>query len=170
MTQHYCYILHDATGKSKRTYNGYTVDPERRLKQHNGLLKGVAKATRCLSTWTYLAIVRCEEFTKHTALSFEWHVKYPTGKRPRPTIFSGYEGRLQGLKLVFAHPKFKDMQFKLWIDPGLRSGFCDSFVAENVIMTETKTDVELTGITGITGNVCALAVKPCTCLQACSPG
>ena len=49
---YYCYIIH--TPHTDRTYNGYTVNLERRLKQHNGLLKGVRErpTTKVLgSTW-----------------------------------------------------------------------------------------------------------------------
>ena len=38
---HYCYFLQS----KNRTYNGYTVDLHRRLRQHNGELAGGAKVT-----------------------------------------------------------------------------------------------------------------------------
>jgi predicted GIY-YIG superfamily endonuclease len=40
---HYCYILYDKT--SHRTYVGYTTEPTRRLRQHQGIIKGGAKYT-----------------------------------------------------------------------------------------------------------------------------
>lgn len=118
MNRHYCYILYNTDNKT--TYNGYTVNLVRRLRQHNGELKGGAKATHRSSTWRFLCVVSCDAFTKHTALSFEWHVRYPTCKRPRPREFSCPSGRLRSLPLVFGHDKFKDMRFSVWIDEAYR--------------------------------------------------
>lgn len=103
-----CYVLFNATNAA--TYNGYTVDVRRRLRQHNGELAGGARATsREVArgvTWQLLCVVTSPVFDKHTALSFEWHVKRPTGARRRPPAFSGPLGRLNSLRLVFDNPKF----------------------------------------------------------------
>ena len=71
---HYCYILYDKL--SNKTYVGYTIEPTRRLRQHQGLLKGGAKYTSQKNDWNYLVIVASQEFTHNTALSFEWYVKH----------------------------------------------------------------------------------------------
>lgn len=106
----YNYILYNE--ESNATYNGYTVDFERRLKQHNGELKGGAGGTRRhRGKWKFLALVTSPQFTKNTAMSFEWWVRYPTGKKPRPDEFKGPRGRLRGLELAMAHEKFKDHEF-----------------------------------------------------------
>ena len=39
--KHMCYILHNT--QNNATYNGYSIDFLRRLRQHNGLIKGGAK-------------------------------------------------------------------------------------------------------------------------------
>ena len=39
----YCYLL--STPRGRQTYVGATIDPERRLKQHNGEIRGGARAT-----------------------------------------------------------------------------------------------------------------------------
>ncbi len=44
----YVYVLISARG---RTYVGVSVDVERRLRQHNGLLAGGARATRAGRPW-----------------------------------------------------------------------------------------------------------------------
>jgi hypothetical protein len=49
-------------------------------------------------------------------MSFEWHVRYPTGSKPRPKEFNGPQGRLKGLELVMASDKFKTYEFEVWID------------------------------------------------------
>jgi predicted GIY-YIG superfamily endonuclease len=116
---HYCYIL--ANDRDQATYNGYTTHLERRLRQHNGELKGGAKFTTRRSCrgcrWRYLVTVTCDDpaFDKRTALSLEWHIRYPTNHRPRPAEFSGASGRLRGLALALQNPKFSAYTF--CIDP-----------------------------------------------------
>jgi predicted GIY-YIG superfamily endonuclease len=111
------YILYNTV--SGTTYNGSTNNLTRRLRQHNGELKGGAKSTkRFQGFWKYLVIVNSEQFTRQKALSFEWHVRYPTGRKPRPKEFSGPLGRLEGLGLVLKNDKFADCLFDIWVDEG----------------------------------------------------
>ena len=129
----YNYLLYNQDNNT--TYNGYTVNLDRRIRQHNGILKGGAKATHRSKSWKYLAVVSCDTFTKHTALSFEWHVRYPSCKKPRPTEFAGPLGRLKSLPLVFSHRKFVDMEFSLWISPRFHDilvNVCNISFPENV--------------------------------------
>ena len=59
---------------AQRTYVGATKDLRRRIRQHNGEIKGGAKSTRG-GNWTYL--FHCEGFESwRQALSFEWHLKH----------------------------------------------------------------------------------------------
>jgi len=114
---HWCYVL--INDRDHKTYNGYTNRPERRLRQHNGELKGGAKYTTCRRkrdgerprAWEFLALVESEQFTHKRALSLEWHIKYPTCRRPRPREYNGANGRLASLPLALGHPKFADMRF-----------------------------------------------------------
>jgi len=121
---HRCYIL--MNDRDNKTYNGYTNDPVKRLRQHNGEISGGAKFTTRHTNkekdrgvprrqWSFLAIVESPQFTHHTALSFEWHVKHPTCKRQRPKEYNGANGRLRSLPLVFDHPKFRHMSFVLHV-------------------------------------------------------
>ena len=113
--KHYNYILYNTNNNT--TYNGYTTNIERRLRQHNGELKGGARSTKKNSgVWKYLAIITSPQFTKQSAMSFEWHLRYPTNKKPRPTIYKGPIGRLLGLDKVLESDKFKDMNFEVIID------------------------------------------------------
>lgn len=80
-----------------RTYVGYTVDPARRLRQHNGHIKGGAWATKrtvlkagCaddgLGPWRFLFVLAVMDvddgrapgtfFDAHAGLSMEWHLKH----------------------------------------------------------------------------------------------
>lgn len=114
----FCYILYNT--HNNQTYNGFTVNLERRLRQHNSEIKGGAKfTTRACNhninlKWKYLAIIWSPEFTKHTALSCEWSIKYPTNKRPRPKEYNGAIGRLKSLMHVFTNPKFASFKFHVW--------------------------------------------------------
>ena len=98
---YYCYIV---SNNKDRTYNGYTVNLERRLKQHNGLLKGGARATHNRGPWSFLIVMTspCWDCIS-TAMQHEWSIKYPTRKRPRPKEYNGKLGRLRSLEKVFEH-------------------------------------------------------------------
>ena len=56
-----------------------------------------------------------EDWTYCEALSFEWHIKYPTSRRPRPAQFNGPKGRLDGLVLSIAHQKFIGKRMKIYV-------------------------------------------------------
>lgn len=111
----YCYILFNDT--NNKTYNGYTVNPTRRIRQHNGELKGGAKYTTNNDVeWKYLLIIESNDFDKHNALCFEWMLKYPTRKKPKPREFQGVKGRIKSLPLVISYEKFENMSFKIKIN------------------------------------------------------
>lgn len=113
--RHYCYIIYNDIDGT--TYNGYTNNIARRLDQHNGVLRGGARSTRKRAGhWRYLAIVTAEGLDKRTALSLEWHVRYPTNKKPRPRAFSGPKGRLESLPLALQNPKFSAFEFEVYVD------------------------------------------------------
>lgn len=122
-SHNYCYILYN--NKNNMTYNGFTNNLERRLRQHNGEIKGGARCTtrQCAKNgvrWMYLATLTSADplFDKKKALSCEWHIRYPNCRRPRPKQFNGPQGRLDGLKLAMAHPKFAGIHFDVCIhDP-----------------------------------------------------
>jgi len=75
----YVYCLVSSGGG---TYIGATVDPDRRLRQHQGVLAGGAKATGARvahgETWRRHCYVG--PFEKTAALSFEWHWKHNSKK------------------------------------------------------------------------------------------
>lgn len=115
---HFCYILASKDGNA--TYNGYTNRLDRRIRQHNGELKGGAKSTRRRSDWEYVMAMTSNEWNKSAALSAEWYIRYPTGKKPRPLEFRGAAGRLAALVKALEHiptsniqmyvnPKYRDM-------------------------------------------------------------
>jgi len=76
---HHCYLLRSRDpSHSNKTYIGYTTDPIRRLREHNGdLASGGAKKTkRHGRPWEYVAIVGGFE-SKSSAMQFEWAWQNP---------------------------------------------------------------------------------------------
>jgi len=69
---HFVYILKEIDGK--RTYVGYTTNLERRLRQHNGEIKGGAKYTRGRQ-WEYWGYLQGFPDNIH-ALQCEWKIKH----------------------------------------------------------------------------------------------
>ena len=109
----YCYIVQNA---SKRTYVGSTNDLRRRLRQHNGLIKGGARSTAGRGPWTYLLYIQVNEEAQKMDhrwnLSLEWHLKRPNGRtRSQPR---GVEGRLETLHKVFEKNKFKNNTYTVF--------------------------------------------------------
>jgi predicted GIY-YIG superfamily endonuclease len=73
---HACYCLLSPTGA---TYIGYTVNLDRRLRQHNGELSGGAKYTHKTKGWKRICSIG--EFpTQRDALQFEWAWKHRSKK------------------------------------------------------------------------------------------
>lgn len=70
-----CYCLLSETGK---TYVGFTVNLERRLRQHNAEIQGGAKATKGQAWKRVLSVVGFP--SQQAALQFEWKWKYLTRK------------------------------------------------------------------------------------------
>lgn len=67
--KHSCYLLESTV--INRTYVGYTVDLKRRLRQHNGEIKGGAKRSRWGKPWCVVGYLG--GFPNSTvALQFEW--------------------------------------------------------------------------------------------------
>ena len=93
-----CYLLATNDGGSQKTYVGVTPDLDRRLRQHNGLLSGGAKATHGRQ-WERICHVT--GFPDHTSvLQFEWRWK----QLSRPPRASGppLERRLKALQELLA--------------------------------------------------------------------
>ncbi len=103
MEKYYCYIL-QSIENPQLTYNGATTNLERRLRQHNNEITGGAKATK-KSKWKYICIIT--GFTSwNECLACEWRIKHPTLKKQRPPKYSGPNGRIKTLELIFNDNKF----------------------------------------------------------------
>ena len=135
--RHFCYVLHrpgtagGATARSggsrcsgRTTYVGYTIDPARRLRQHNGLISGGAAGTRGgRGSWGFLFVVAVGPppslsdavalsagadsgclmpFRMHEGLSLEWHLKR-RGRHGRKKV-PGTRGKGDGGRNASALP------------------------------------------------------------------
>ncbi len=120
MSQWYCYILRSTVCNS--TYNGMTNDPTKRLRQHNGEIKGGAKMTSKYRPWEMYVLVTGFP-NKCNTLSCEWRIKHPDNKRRRGKKYCGHKGRILGLAEVLRLEQWTqpcvdkncDMQLTVWI-------------------------------------------------------
>jgi structure-specific endonuclease subunit SLX1 len=98
----FCYMLQSTD--QRKTYVGATVDPNRRLRQHNGELAGGARATKGRS-WTRRYLVG--GFTEErAALRFEWRWKYLTRQAPGTSFM---EKRAHALSLLLSDFPFAEV-------------------------------------------------------------
>jgi structure-specific endonuclease subunit SLX1 len=93
----FCYMLVSIDEKKQKTYVGATVNPDRRLRQHNGELSGGARATSGRK-WRRRFLVQGFDNEK-AALRFEWRWKYLTRQAPGD---SWMERRMHALSLLLS--------------------------------------------------------------------
>jgi predicted GIY-YIG superfamily endonuclease len=90
-----CYLIINSA--NFKTYIGSTNNLERRLKQHNKIIKGGAKYTTAFKgngQWTPILIV--DGFKEHKiALSFEWRMKRSKNNNGKLKPNSGYRNRIK---------------------------------------------------------------------------
>jgi len=137
---YYCYILkNDYLPHIQRTYNGSTVNPKRRIRQHNGIIKGGAKYTRSFgnSTWKIYVIIKgLPDYSN--CLQCEWRIKHPDNKRKRPSKYNSVKGRIIGLIEVLKLDKWTnnsifnncDMNLEVWVEKEYEELFVN--IPENI--------------------------------------
>jgi len=118
-----------------RTYVGATVDLDRRLKQHNGILSGGATATTSQvkegQSWKRICYVK--NFPDwRSALQFEWRWKQITRKISQG---NGLERRKKALERLLAleKPTSSAIPYATWEEPP-------------TIVWESETDLENVGL------------------------
>jgi structure-specific endonuclease subunit SLX1 len=97
----FCYLIRSKVTPS-RTYVGMTIDPPRRLKQHNGTGSNGARFTRVGRPWEFVCWVK-GFFNIRQALQFEWMWKKIRVK----SVHSVRGHRLRMLKLSLVLGKNK---------------------------------------------------------------
>lgn len=138
--RYFCYFLGQDDSKNGRgpTYNGYTVNLHRRLRQHNGEIKGGAFATSKMGRgpWHFIAVLTCDSWTSVRAMQVEWLCRYPTRKKPRPQHFSGPIGRIKSL-IEVAKRIEKDEIIKMFVHPDYFIIAQGLQLPENITLVET---------------------------------
>jgi len=103
MTHYYVYLLESSNGS---TYVGATIDLNRRLRQHNGIIKGGAKRTTGIvnrgESWKRYCYVSGFPDWK-SALQFEWRWKQLSRKIKSKN--SPIEKRIQALNQLLSLEK-----------------------------------------------------------------
>lgn len=119
--RYFCYMLGQSwaianDASSAFTYNGYTVNLKRRLRQHNGEIKGGAFATKSKRPLEFISVMTCDTWTNVRAMQVEWLSRYPTRKKPRPREYGSPKGRLASLKEIISR-MLPNEQIRLYIHP-----------------------------------------------------
>ena len=102
---YYCYFLTTFPKDKMKTYIGITNDLEKRILQHNKVLKGGAKCTKMYSNWNYCLVL--ENFkSKGDAQSFESLWKNQNNKK------HGVGYKLANLFDMLNETRWKDVRIK----------------------------------------------------------
>lgn len=99
---YFVYILISTT--KNRTYVGCTCDINRRLRQHNGEIKGGAKYTRYGRPWKMICYVKGFP-DKKTAYQFEWRMHHPPACVKAKRGY-GKKGRVKCMEEILSLEKF----------------------------------------------------------------
>lgn len=109
-----CYLLKCLNPKwNNSQYIGFTNNPPRRIRQHNGELKNGAKQTRKKRPWEMVLFIYGFP-TKHSALQFEWAWQKPKYSRlvkhnlTKKSYKSGVYGKIQILIEMIQMLPFKN--------------------------------------------------------------
>eukprot|EP00735_Rhodelphis_limneticus_P004783 TRINITY_DN16424_c0_g1::TRINITY_DN16424_c0_g1_i1::g.29516::m.29516 TRINITY_DN16424_c0_g1::TRINITY_DN16424_c0_g1_i1::g.29516 ORF type:complete len:362 (+),score=-1.28,sp/A7STV9/SLX1_NEMVE/45.03/2e-31,GIY-YIG/PF01541.19/2.7e-09,zf-HC5HC2H_2/PF13832.1/6.5e+03,zf-HC5HC2H_2/PF13832.1/0.00086,zf-HC5HC2H/PF13771.1/0.0058 TRINITY_DN16424_c0_g1_i1:45-1088(+) len=108
MTFFACYLLKSADPQfQNHEYIGFTNNPLRRIRQHNGELKSGAMRTKQKRPWV-MEVVVFGFPTKQAALQFEWAWQHPTSSRHLKKFFptgkntNRFRGKLRVLHQMLA--------------------------------------------------------------------
>ena len=100
--------------RSYATYVGCTNDPTQRLRRHNGLLVGGARATRRGRPWRFAFVVRGFGPDKSAALSFEWHLKRRSRRRYHPRRCTPLERRTRARDALLTDARWRHLRLD-WV-------------------------------------------------------
>ena len=137
ITNYYCYFLGQHNNWNGQTYNGYTTNLKRRLRQHNGEIKGGAWATTSKENgaWSFIAVMTSKSWQSISrAMACEWNCRYPTRKKPRPKIYAGSSGRINSLTEIFTH--IKD-DISLYVHPEFHAQVVGLNIPEHVTIYQS---------------------------------
>lgn len=116
-----CYLLVSRSERYRgRTYIGFTVNPARRIRQHNGEIGAGAKHTRRMRPWRMVLVLHGFP-SKKQALQFEWAWQHPNAslvareaaaKLGRKAM-SGLPGKVKLMHEMLHLPPWRDLPLTL---------------------------------------------------------
>lgn len=116
---YHCYLLRSKHPRHPNsTYIGFTVDPRRRIRQHNGELTNGARRTKSKRPWEMTVVVSGFP-TKAAALQFEWAWQHPKRSTKlkhqlhKLKYRSGFKGCLNTVALMFTVLPFSNYPLKV---------------------------------------------------------
>lgn len=125
---YYCYLLKSQT--TNKTYVGYTVNLERRVRQHCGEIVGGAKATRVGRPWKIVGYVTGFP-TSRSALQFEWACHQKRRYKCVQGKVKCFAEILALNKWTSTAPDLNSLSLKIiWLEPGIRLPFCPPHYSE----------------------------------------
>jgi structure-specific endonuclease subunit SLX1 len=95
--KHYVYLIQSTV--TNRTYIGYSVNPFKRLRQHNGEIVGGAKYTHTGRPWKIICYIVGFP-NASTALQFEWKNHHPGKCTSNKKYYGGIHNRLKTMKNI----------------------------------------------------------------------
>jgi predicted GIY-YIG superfamily endonuclease len=101
--EYYCYLLYSPLIQT--TYIGITNNLDRRIKEHNGILRGGAKSTGKASDWQYKSKILFQE--QEMAASFEWYAKHRKNSNDKWVKTKGLDERLKRFDQLLEQENFQ---------------------------------------------------------------
>ena len=139
--KYYCYILQQKDNPNALNYVGYTVNYNRRLRQHNGVIKGGAFFTKNRGPWEFLVVMTSPSWNNISrAMQIEWLAKHPTRTRIRPKCFSGSLGRINSLVEICQRIP-EEEELNIYIHESFHSIATNCNLPRNVILHAELSDI-----------------------------
>jgi structure-specific endonuclease subunit SLX1 len=147
---YWCYILRNTEEKYKNhSYCGFTLNPIKRLRQHNKEIKGGAKATKKGNCEFIMLMTGFK--TNKNALSCEWKLKHPDGKRKKSKIYSGIDGRIRTINYVLKLEKWteksdilnKDCEFIVFIAEDIYKNIDIVNIPKNITIIDVNNPIDI---------------------------
>ena len=131
--KYYCYIVKQVEGTKDLTYVGYTVNPNRRIRQHSSEVKGGARFTTSQNRgpWEFLVVMTCPSWDNIRAMQTEWLIKHPERKRKVLKCFKGAKGRINSLIEVFKRIP-EEEKIEIYVHPDYYNQAVNLNLPENV--------------------------------------
>lgn len=140
LKRYYCYILQQDNKLNSLNYVGYTVNFNRRIRQHNCIIKGGARYTKNRGPWSFLAVMTCSSWNNIRAMQVEWLIKHPTRARKRQKCFSGSLGKINSLVEIFKRIPSEE-KINIYIHSDFISSALNLKLSENVEIKQNLIDI-----------------------------